>query len=352
MPKQKIYLLTGNNNFFGQTRKPWVSMNVAKIVNVIQNNDFQVEKCTFHELVNDNKSIQNGIIFYTFSQKLNRRNYIKDVVRFLDSNDNILIPSYDLLLCHENKGYQELFKKKLDLHSLKSFYFSSIEELSSYKITFPIVLKSVDSSNGKFVFKINNEEELHRKIQQLVKQNIFTKMDLVRRKYFRKKKSYKYYPDYTNRKDYYQYRDYILNENNFVLQEFIPDLTFDFRVLAISDRFYVMKRFTREGDFRASGTKIQQYDIEVEDCLLNFAQEIRVKFNTPFLSLDIGFYNNKYYLFEFQALHFGINAVVKTNGYYQNKNGVWEFVEADQRIEEVIGEGLVNYINTNLNIKI
>ncbi|MBC8182680.1 hypothetical protein H8E88_16390 [candidate division KSB1 bacterium] len=349
MAKQKIYILTGNNNFFGQTRKPWISMDVDKIVDVIQKNDFQVKKYTFHEIVNQKQTIENGIVFYTFSQKLNRRNYIKDVVRFLDSNNNPVIPSYDLLLCHENKGYQELFKKKLDLFFLKSFYFSSIDELSQYDINFPIVLKSVDSSNGKFVFKINNEEELHGKIQQLVKQNFFTKMDLVRRKYFRKKKGYRDYPDYTNRKDYFQYRDYILNENNFVLQEFIPGLTFDYRVLAISGRFYVMKRFTREGDFRASGTKIQQYDIEVEANLLNFAKEVSAKFDTPFLSLDIGFYDNKYYLFEFQALHFGINAVVKTKGYYQNQNGSWKFVESDQRIEEVIGEGLVNYINNELN---
>jgi len=323
-------------------------MNVNRIVDVIQENGFQVKKYTFHEIVNQKQTIENGIVFYTFSQKLNRRNYIKDVARYLDSNNNLLIPSYDLLMCHENKGYQELFKKNHALLSLKSFYFSSINELSQHEITFPIVLKSVDSSNGKFVFKINDKEELHRKIKQLVKQDVFTKLDLVRRKYFRKKKSYKEYPDYTNRKDYFQYRDYILNENNFVLQEFIPGLTFDYRVLAISDRFYVMKRFTREGDFRASGTKIQQYDIEVEDNLLNFAKEISAKLNTPFLSLDIGFYDNKYYLFEFQALHFGINAVVKTKGYYQRQNESWEFVEADQRIEEVIGHGLVNYISTKL----
>jgi hypothetical protein len=57
---------------------------------------------------------------------------------------------------------------------------------------------------------------------------------------------------------------------------------------------------------------------------------------------------NKYYLFEFQALHFGINVIVKNKGYYKQKNGKWEFVESDQQIEELIGEGLVNYFNTQL----
>jgi glutathione synthase/RimK-type ligase-like ATP-grasp enzyme len=348
LDKQKIYILTGNNFFFGQTRKPWVSMNVDKIINVIKNNDFPVEKYTFHEIVNGKKTIENGIVFYTFSQKLNSRNYIKDVVRFLDSNNNILIPSYDLLLCHENKGYQELFKKRLNLDSLKYFYFSNINELSGYEINFPIVLKSVDTSNGKFVFKINNEVELKQKIEQLVRQNFFTKMDLIRRKYFRKNKSYEYYPKYSNRKDYLQYRDYILKEHNFILQEFIPGLKCDYRVLVVSDKFYVMKRLTREGDFRASGTKIQEYDIAVEDNLLNYAKEISAKFDTPFISLDIGLYENKYYLFEYQALHFGINVVVKTRGYYQLKNGNWKFIESDPLIEEVIGNGLVDYINNQI----
>jgi len=346
MKNNKIILLTGNNNFFGQTRKPWVSMDVDKMQALIQQHGFSVEKYTFHEIANKKQQINNSIIFYTFNQKINRRDYIKDLVRYMDEGSNILIPSYDLLLCHENKGFQELYKKRINLTSLSSYYFSSIKELSDYPVNFPIILKTVDTSNGKGVFLIKNQNELIKVIHNLERKNIFTKLDLVRRKYFRRKKSYKEYPDYSNRADYYQYKDYILKEKNFILQQFVPGLTFDYRVLIFYDKYYVMKRHTRKNDFRASGTKIHEFDIEVNDSLLDYAKEVYHKFDTPFLSLDVGFHQNKYYLFEFQALHFGINVLVKSIGFYSFDDKNWNFNRNQNRpdIETEISNALVKYV--------
>jgi glutathione synthase/RimK-type ligase-like ATP-grasp enzyme len=346
MKNKKIILLTGNNKFFGQTRKPWVSMDVDKLQYSIREQGFDVEKYSFHEILNQDKDIRNSVIFYTFSQKINRRNYIKDVVCFLNNDSNILIPSYDLLLCHENKGFQELFKKRIKLSSLSSYYFSSIAELSDYPIRFPIVLKTVDTSNGKGVFLVKSQTELVKIVEKLERQNIFTRLDLIRRKYFRRKKSYKNYPDYSNRKDYYQYKDYILKEKNFILQEFVPGLDHDYRVLIFYDKYYVMKRYTKKNDFRASGTKIQEYDIEFDQCLLDYAREVYHKFDTPFLSLDIGFHQNKYYLFEFQALHFGLNVLVKSVGCYTQDNNNWNFNHNQNKpeIETELANALVKYV--------
>lgn len=346
MKNNKIILLTGNNNFFGQTRKPWVSMDVDNLQYSIHVQGFDVEKYSFHEILNQDKDIRNSIIFYTFSQKINRRDYIKDVVYFLDNGSNILIPSYDLLLCHENKGFQELFKKRIKLSSLNSYYFSSIEEISDYPIQFPTVLKTVDTSNGKGVFLVKNQTELVKIVEKLERQNIFTWLDLIRRKYFRRKKSYKHYPDYSNSKDYYQYKDYILKEKNFILQEFVPGLDHDYRVLIFYDKYYVMKRYTKKNDFRASGTKIQEFDIEFDHRLLDYAREVYHKFDTPFLSLDIGFHNGKFFLFEFQALHFGINVLVKSVGSYTLDDEKWNFNRNRKQpeLESEIASALVKYV--------
>ncbi len=32
----------------------------------------------------------------------------------LDDGSNFIIPSYEMLLCHEDKGFQELYKKKIN----------------------------------------------------------------------------------------------------------------------------------------------------------------------------------------------------------------------------------------------
>jgi len=342
--KKKIVILTGNKIFFGQTRKPWVSMNVAKMEKIFQEHGFKVERYSFHQIVNRQDRIKDSVIFYTFSQKMNRRSYIIDLIHYLDDGSNIFIPSSELLQCHENKGYQELYKKKINFTSLKAFYFSSVEEIQHYDIIFPVVLKTVDTSNGKGVFLVQNYRQLVKHIQHFERQGMLTKIDLVRRKYFRRKKFYKEYPDYNNRIDYFEYRDYILKEKNFILQEFIPDLKSDHRVLVLYDKYYVMKRFTREGDFRASGTKIQDYNVEFDLDLMNYAKEVYDQFDTPFLSMDIGIHQKKYSLFEFQAVHFGLNVFVKTKGYYTLDNGDWKFIEAKSTIEKEMAEALIKYI--------
>jgi len=173
MKSNTIIILTGNDNFFGQTRKPWVSMDADKMQNIIREHGFDVEKYSFHEILNQRKRIKDSIIFYTFSQKINRRDYIKDLVHYLDDGSNILIPSYDLLMCHENKGFQELYKKRINLTSLNSYYFSSLNELSCYSINFPIVFKTVDTSNGRGVFLVKSTNELVKLIQKLERQTVF-----------------------------------------------------------------------------------------------------------------------------------------------------------------------------------
>ena len=105
-----------------------------------------------------------------------------------------------------------------------------------------------------------------------------------------------------------------------------------------------MKRFTREGDFRASGTKIQDYNVEFDLDLMNYAKEVYDQFDTPFLSMDIGIHQKKYSLFEFQAVHFGLNVFVKTKGYYTLDNGDWKFIEAKSTIEKEMAEALIKYI--------
>ncbi|MCI0496174.1 hypothetical protein L0Z72_14300 [candidate division KSB1 bacterium] len=349
MNDKTIILLTGNDNFFGQTRKPWVSMDVERLQNAIQKQGYDVEKYWFHEIVNGKKTIKDSIVFYSFHQKLNRRDYIKDMVHFLNDGSNLLLPPVELLLCHENKGYQELYKKKIGLESLKAIYFSSIKELPFYDIKFPVVLKSVDTSNGKGVFLAHDQNELIHLIEKLEKQNPLVKLDLIRRKYFRKQKKHDYYPDYSNQTDYHHYRDYILKEKNFLLQEFIPNLNHDYRAMVFFDKYYVARRYAHEGDFRASGTKIHEYDLEVDPSLLNFTKRIYEKFDTPFLSIDVGQLNDDYGLFEFQGLHFGINLLIKSKGYYELEHGSWIFKSAKSIIEEEIALGLVKYLNHYFN---
>ncbi len=345
MSDRRLILLTGSEGFFGQTRKPWVSMNVEKMQAMLEEHGFRVERYAFHVIANHERSITDSLIFYSFSQKPNRRRYITDLIRYLDDGTNTLIPSYDLLLCHENKGFQELYKRKINLGGLRTYYLTRKEELQHCDIGFPVVFKTREGSNAKGVFLARNQRELLRLIERNTPQRLLTMIDLLRRKYFRRRKHYKEYPDYSNRTDYHQYRDYVRNDASFLLQEFVPDLQFDYRVLVLYDKYYVTKRHIPEGDFRASGAKRFDFDFEPDPSLLDFVRDIYHKFDTPFLSVDIGAHESSYYLFEFQALHFGLNVFVKSNGYYVHRNGRWDFVEATPDIETELAIALARYVS-------
>lgn len=340
--KPDLIILTGDNNFYGQTRKAWVSMDVQRIENRLASLGYSITRYPVQEIYNQNIALSGKTILYSFSQKENVRQYIRDLIFHL-SKSNRIIPSVDLLLCHENKGYQELYKRELELTGLKAWYFSSLEDIDAYDIPFPVVLKTISGSNGKGVFLIHNKSDLIKKVRTLTHVGFWTQVDLLRRRYFRRR-TYPDYPNHDDYLDYLQYREYITRHQNFILQEFIPGLTFDTRVLALEGKFFLARRHTRKGDFRASGTKKFDFNFTPENALLEYAENIVHRFNTPFLSMDIVHDGKNYSLIEFQASHFGVSAITKSRGYYIREGSSWNFRDNKQEVEFEIADSLDRYL--------
>jgi hypothetical protein len=343
---KKVILLTGYDHFFGQTRKPWVSIKTSFLISELKTNGIDVCEFPFHKIANGVITIKNSIVFFTFSQRDNLRHYIRDVIFSLQVNNNVIIPNYELLCCHENKGYQEILKKQLGLDDLSSYYFSSKRELKEYEIEYPVVLKTKEGSNGKGVFLVNSEQALLSKISELEpKISILTKLDLLRRRYLRSPKIFPGYDFFDSKKDYVRYKDYIIPETSFILQKFVSGLECDYRVIILGEHYYVTKRLTRKGDFRASGAKRFTFDFKASDAILDYSKHLYDTFDSPCLSLDIGVKDNQFYLFEFQALHFGINAIVRGKGFYQHFSDGWKFVEQKSVFEKELCNAFVYYLH-------
>ena len=343
--KKRLYFITGKDRFLGQFRKPWYSLDAVVFEKELREAGWEVITCEFHEVANGSVLIQDSYVFYTFSQKDEIRAYYKDVVYFLQQRGNVVLPSYELLLCHENKGFQELYKKRMDLDDLWSLYLSDASKIDKYEIQYPVVLKTLNGSNGKGVYLIENEDSLRRKLKEITpRYSIAEQLDLIRRKHFRYKKTAKGWPEYEPRDDYYRYAEYIRQTRSFILQQFIPDLEHDFRVLAVNDHYYVTKRHVRKDDFRASGSKLFDFDTGDVQNMLDYAAELADKFNLPYISLDIVRKDDKFYLLEYQASHFGTNVIKLSGGYYQRGEGKWEYVADKPDVSEVLAKGLVRYL--------
>lgn len=348
MKHKNLVILTCRDKFFGQTRKPWTSLDVDKIAENIREKGYEVELYDFHEIINSDLNLQDKTIIYAFSQKDNYRAYINDIV-FQLSKRNHVIPSYDLLKCHENKGYQEIYKKEIGLESLPATYYSSYKEVDFASLSYPIVLKTTQGTNGKGVYLIKTPDEVPEVISKIVKKtSVWRKADFFRRKYFRKKK-FPEYPGFSDSKDLQEYKEYLREEQNFIIQQYIPDLDFDYRVLIAFDRYYIMKRSVKKGDFRASGSKLFGFDTRPDESLLNFARFVYEKFDSPFLSIDVLFNGKDYFLVEYQALHFGMSVVMKSAGFFHKQagEGSWEFKKEKPDAENVFARTFVSYLEKN-----
>lgn len=345
---KELHLLTGYGGFFGQTRKPWVSLDTVLLIRELESLGWLVHCHEFHEVINGAVDIHDSIVFYTFSHRPNLQGYIRDCLLSLQAKNNRLVPSQDLFCCHENKGWQELLRRQTGLDSLWSRYFSSKRELKDYAIPYPVVLKTLTGSNSKGVYLVRGEDELLHRIRLLEPSpSIGKRLDFLRRRYLRGRKEFPGYPDYDVVADYRLYRDYITPEIPFILQEYVPSLSFDYRVIALGDRFYASKRLTRKGDFRASGAKLFTFDFPPPVAVLDYARELKRVLNTPFLSIDLGeSADGKLSLFEFQALHFGINAIVLGHGWYESEGDRWLFRAGKTVFEAALANGLDQFMRT------
>lgn len=339
-----IYLLTEPARFFGQSRKPWASLDTPALVKELQIRGFNVRESCFDAVANHRVEIRNSVVFYAFSQREHRREYIKDLMRHLD-RENRLVPSLDLLLCHENKGYAELYKRRAGIIQPQAWYLSGAEDLDALTVSYPIVLKTVSGTNARGVWLCRDEAELRKHIAAISgKVSLGTRLSYYRRRHFRAKRQYPGYPDFQPAQDAEQWLAYMTPGQRFVLQEFIPDLDCDYRVIAAGSRFYLMKRLTRGGDFRASGTKRFVFDFTPPEGLLDFARDVGRRLDSPFLSMDIGHSGGGFHLFEFQALHFGTAAIVRSQRYYLYEGGSWSQVDGRGGLEQFLAQGLSDYL--------
>lgn len=344
-----IYLLTSHKRFYGQSRKPWISINTDNLHKHLADSSYQVIELEYHQAVARAETIRDSIVLYSFSQMKNTRSYLRDLIQILSLQGNLLLPSYELLLCHENKGYQELFKKYLGIGNLGGYYLSSREEADQYNIKYPIVLKAVGGSNATGVHLVQNKTELISKLEDMEsKLSLFNQLDILRRKLFRSKRSFPGWEKYASQPDLLQYHNHISPRTRFVLQEFIPGLDCDYRVIVLGERYFVSRRLTRPGDWRASGTKLFTYDEKPDAAILDYARSLYAKVGLPVLAMDLGKSPDSIHLFEFQASHFGITPIHKGPGYFSHRDGLWVFHKEPGDFERYLADAVLGFLDSKV----
>ena len=329
-------IVTAENGWFAQGKFPWESMDIERIKRRLESNNKIVNVTTFQFLKDNIASLKDYIIIYTSSQRLEHKYYIQDIM-FLLKDNNTLIPNYESLLAHENKGFQSLLDKKYNLGLIKSEYYCDICEVKNIKnLNYPLVYKSVNGASSMGVKKVHNIEEMYK----YVKQPCSISLELLKRKL----KKYIFKSKYNH-----QWEKYLsFAQQRFIIQGFIPDLQYDFKVLIFGKKYYLLKRFVAENDFKASGSGLHSRNIGSDlKIVLDFARGIKNKFRSHIYSLDICVKNKEPHLIEFQMTHVGPVTLSESDHYfiYNATTNNWEKVFSLSSLEDEFSNAVEEYIN-------
>lgn len=337
--KNEIIILTANDGYFGQSLLPWESIDLNKIIKLLKNK-YSIDTITYDKV--QFIDISNKYIIYTSTQEPNLKGYYEDLLFYLLQKGNILIPNFNIFKSHDNKGFQELQKKLLSIQSIDTKYYAS-HELSNKNIKYPIVFKLPDGAASTGVTLISNGGSLKKKLKQ-TKRNLYN-INMLKNIFKQYIKKY-FLLKNISEKNF----EYFRPKTPFILQDFVSGLTYDFKVLVFWNKFYVLKRYIRNNDFRASGSGNFKYE-PVEKKLLDYAEKIFKKFDVPFISLDICYANEQYYLIEFQGIHFGPYTLMFSESYYTRDNNDWICVKEKSTFEEEFSISIDKFIGNRTSVQ-
>ncbi len=331
---KKIFLITNSTLGIPQKLSECESLNLKKISNILDCANIKNDIITYYDFVNNSQefNMSGCFFFYASSQYQEYKHYIEDIMLDVERRGGNLLPSYDMLRCHENKFYQEIVKKRLSLPSPRSLLIGSLEDNheSCSWLSFPCVAKLPFGFGSSTVGLLSSMSEL----KLYIKNNLIATVKKRKNIFAVKKKNSIYKGNYP------------LSTGRIILQEYVSELEYDWKVLVFWDKIFTLKRFVRKNDFRASGSgNFDKYATPSNE-LLTFCSEIRHRLNTPFVSLDIVEKNNNFFVIEFQCLHFGPYTAMRSEQHYQKTStGSYTIIKENVDIDDLYGNALVQYIN-------
>lgn len=323
-----IVLVTLNNGYFGSAGQKWLSIDVQFIKKEMERVGWKVDIVDMNSLSGVDCSSVDYVI-YTSSEIESVRRYIQDVMFFVKGKSNI-IPSYENLLAHENKGFQQLFRDENYFGNLPGKYYYDIDDIDK---EYPIVVKKITGAGSSSVYLCKGDNDFNNIRRKIVESKFFDKALLFIRKLKLSKYEYKFY--------HYNKKKFSL----IVTQDFIPKLSFDYKVLVFSNKYYILKRDVRKGDFRASGSGLLHFT-SAPNHVLHFAKDIFDKLDTPMASLDIVDSNGSVSLIEYQTTNFGPTALKKSKGFFQfdDFSKEWCFIESESELNKEFANSYIEYI--------
>ena len=342
----KLLILYNDDGFFAgslKTNDPVRSMNLLKLKQYFEKKGHIAEVHCYSEITFPSKYC-GWYVMYASSEDagLFYKDYLEDILLRLIVDGAVLLPSFDFFRAHHNKAYMELlrtgFTSSTDEGSLDSIktqvfggYDAFIKNMDFEHTAYPLVVKSSAGSGSSGVILAKNEQELIAAVKRVSKRSY---RDLQHT--FYKAKGFQLLKNFYRKLTKTLPVVYHQISGKFIIQTFVPELGNDFKVLVFGDKFYVLRRNNRDGDFRASGSGKFTFPSEIDEicAVLSFAKFAYETIDMPLASLDIGFDGKKCNLIEFQCLNFGPYTLQFSEWYFIQTEAGWEKVVTESELEQ------------------
>lgn len=341
MIEKKIYILIDYKGYF-ESKYTAIPYNSGMDKSILTSNfnklGYSVEFIYFSNIITyPIEYWKNKVIIYTSSEDVGLfyKDFIEDIILYLESNGAKVIPRFEILRANNNKVFMELLIKQYCLKIInkrETYVFGCLEEAQRFKneMHFPVVYKQSAGAMSKGVGLILNQYKFKRKLFNISRsKNWFKEIWEIGRSF--------------------KYNGYIKESKNrkkFIVQSFISNLDGDYKILIYSNKFYVLKREPKKNDFKASGSGIRFFPHELPDGLLSFSLDVFNKINVPNISLDIAYDGKYFYLIELQGLYFGTYTIIFSEFYweYDKINKTFKKINKKSILEEVYCNSISDFV--------
>lgn len=338
---KRVFILTDyRGHFYSSIVYKEASMDVARLKEFFIEKGYEPIVKQYTEIDFRNEDYAKEFILYQSSEDrdLLYKSYIEDILIGLQLQGAILIPAFQYFRAHHNKAFMEILRDISSCEEIKTISgkrYGTYEDLVTDLKNVPgkWVIKPAAGAASVDIRQVSTDEE-KRKYSEKASRSM-NLVDAIKdqiKPYIRQ--------NYVHRSNH---------RKKFILQNFVPNLSHDYKILVYDKKYYVLRRMNRKNDFRASGSGIFEWIDEVPAALMNYAEAVFQSFDVPYISMDIGFDGEQCYLFEMQFLSFGQTTLIKSHWYFTRSDQSWVRVEEKPDLEREFVNSIDTYLSAHFN---
>jgi glutathione synthase/RimK-type ligase-like ATP-grasp enzyme len=331
--QRDILILTDYRGYIPQLLTDRESFDINKLDKEFSDRGCDTRVRKYSELNFEGEDYSDTLVLYASSQAPAYKRYIEDHLETLRAVGAQLVPNFSLFLAHEDKLLQSLLAESNSIPYPDTNHVGTLEEGEELlnKLEYPVVGKPARGFASEGVKKITGKSEALRFLNDNLQRDYdYQKGNIIKRIY----RQLRYGKRYSQ------------GVGRIIFQEFIPNVDHDWKILIYGETAFALKRYIKEGDFRASGSGKFTFEETPPDQVLDLALRTREELESPWLSIDIIDTGEKCYLVEFQAIHFGMYTYLKANNSYKLSDGKWsEDLKPEQSIESIMVDSVLSMID-------